>query len=58
MIISEKQIMQLITVAADYRSTLSAIMELNDSAFATHDNIGRILNKITSQQSEELKVVE
>lgn len=63
MIISEKQIMQLIQIAYIY---LNAIEDINkiDSRLLTQcgqhnkKNIAEILMKIANQQSEELKVIE
>ena len=61
MIISEKQIMQLIAVAKDYESTINTLI-MNDMASGSPKkhaaHIRQLLIDITNQQSEELKVIE
>jgi len=56
MIISEKQIMQLMDFVNDYALLLAV------SKSKTHanmfNNMRHLLNTITAQQSEELKVIE
>ncbi len=56
MIISERQIMQLINLCKDY----SVILSLSplDSAAIQYNRIRDLLDIIASQQSEELKVIE
>lgn len=56
MIISEKQIMQLINKCKDY-SVLLSLSNL-DSAKERYNSIRDILDSIAHQQSEELKVIE
>lgn len=61
MIISEKQIMQLIKIAEDYVYKI-AIMISNGTAYGEPEklmlNINQLLYDIREQQSEELKVIE
>ena len=54
MIISEKQIMQLI----EYSSCLLSRLVQNNEQEWFRNEIASTLNKITTQQSEELKVIE
>ena len=56
MIISEKQIMQLINKCKDY-SVLLSLSNL-DSARDQYNSIKDILDSIANQQSEQLKVIE
>lgn len=63
MIISEKQILELITIAQIHLKMLGEVMrdqitELSDSAKDNIDNVTYLLNEITEQQSKELKVFE
>ena len=53
MIISEKQILQLITIAEAYISTMHRVGEYKNSELAQD-----LLFQITNQQSKELKVIE
>ena len=60
MIISERQIMELITVACNFRELL-ILTFLNKElpeCITQHDDIGKLLYDIKNQQSEELKVIE
>ncbi len=59
MIISEKQIMELITIAQNFRELLLLTFANKKlPEFITqHDDIGRLLYDIKNQQSEELKVI-
>ena len=54
MIISEKQIMQLMTYTLGLLSRLSQ----EGSAIDTRNEIGSLIEQINDQQSEELKVIE
>lgn len=56
MIISEKQVMQLITLVCEYSERLRHMPY--DITKEYSDNIDRFLGKISKQQSEELKVIE
>ncbi len=56
MIISEKQIMQLIMIARTYAEELRAAGNEFEKFNAT--SITSILSQITLQQSDELKVIE
>ena len=56
MIISEKQIMQLINLCKDYGVLLS--MSSLECAAVQYDCIKNLLDKIANQQSDELKEVE
>ena len=60
MIISEKQIMELMTIAYNFREllVLTQVTEKVPEFVHQHDEIGRLLYTIKNQQSEELKVVE
>lgn len=63
MIISEKQIMQLMQIAHTYQSALKTLYKFDPtilSACGLHNRIeiANILMNIANQQSEELKVVE
>lgn len=63
MIISEKQILQLIQIAHIHLITIDTLSKidktlLTDCGHHNKDHIDRILMKIASQQSEELKVIE
>ncbi len=58
MIISERQIYQLMAIAAECRTIISPLTSTNESSKDLFDAIGRLLNNISSQQSEELKVIE
>ena len=53
MIISEKQIMQLITIAHCSKERLC-----DDGLYDLARNIAALLDTISQQQSEELKVIE
>ncbi len=55
MIISEKQIMQLIMIARGYTEEL---IKSDILGKCTAEKITQLLYQITNQQSEELKVVE
>jgi hypothetical protein len=56
MIISEKQIMQLITIARSLTELLNTSGDMMNQVRATQINY--FLDKINNQQSEELKVIE
>lgn len=56
MIISEKQIMQLIGLCKDYSVLLSHSNQ--SSAAIQYNRIRDLLDLIANQQSEELKVIE
>lgn len=61
MIISKKQIMQLITMAHMYRAELLQSKILNNLSSSGNKSLkdtADILEKISNQQSEELKVIE
>lgn len=59
MIISEKQIMELITIAQNFRELM--ILTFANGKLpeyvTQHDSIGRLLYDIKNQQSEELKEI-
>jgi hypothetical protein len=55
MIISEKQIMQLMDFVNDYALLLAS--SPNKTHAAMFNNIRGLLDKITNQQPEELKVI-
>jgi len=62
MIISEKQIMQLIQIAHIYLNSLDTLSQIDETLLTNcgHHNkkhIASILMKIADQQSEELKVI-
>lgn len=56
MIISEKQIHRLISIAESYFTTLIAKRIPGDDEYL--DSLAKFLDQITRQQSDELKVVE
>lgn len=56
MIISEKQIMQLITIVQTYSNNLSHSESMMNKM--TDQKIALLLCEINNQQSEELKVIE
>lgn len=61
MIISEKQIMQLIRVAEDYIEKIAIMISNNFAAGEPEKlmiSIHKLLYDIREQQSEELKVIE
>jgi hypothetical protein len=61
MIISEKQIMQLIALAFMYRTELIELRAkkmLNQHGEQTASDISAVLDQITNQQSEKLKEIE
>jgi hypothetical protein len=63
MIISEKQILTLITIAQLHLKFLGEVMrdqiiELSEPAKNNVSDITDLLNEITEQQSKELKVIE
>jgi hypothetical protein len=61
MIISERQIFDLINIATDYRNKLWIMIDkdiVEGDAQQLYDSLGNFLSKITNQQSEELKVIE
>ncbi len=53
MIISEKQIMQLINICRDFMVILSHSAQ--ESAANKYNHIASVIDEITHQQSEELK---
>jgi hypothetical protein len=57
MIISEKQIMQLMQIAREFQSILIMAPE-GERCKKQYDQIGSILTTIANQQSEELKKIE
>ncbi len=57
MIISEKQIMQLMTIGRDFMVILSLING-EDKYKTQYNDISSLLSIIANQQSEELKVIE
>lgn len=61
MIISEKQIMQLMHIAGEYRSILlarSTMTTFTAGGKQSMEDISRIIENIINQQSEELKEIE
>jgi len=61
MIISEKQIMQLIAFSHGYLDLISLIVQMKISMNAPDEirqEITNLLNQVIRQQSEELKVIE
>ena len=63
MIISEKQIMQLIQIAHIYLNALETLTKIDKILFTNcgqhnKENIAKILMQIANQQSEELKVID
>lgn len=61
MIISEKQIAQLIQFINEYRMTLirlNSLSQLTDNGKLELEQLCNLLGEITNQQSEELKVIE
>lgn len=63
MIINEKQILELITIAQLHLKMLGEvirdqIIELSEPAKNNVSDITDLLNEITEQQSKELKVIE
>jgi len=61
MIISEKQIMELIQLLNSYREVLHNLSysKILPKQYEVHLELsGNLLNKITQQQSEELKLIE
>lgn len=60
MIISEKQIMQLIALCHAYIDTLKTLSDINKISEASQVNLNvalNVLNTIYNQQSEELKEI-
>jgi hypothetical protein len=60
MIISEKQIMQLIYIATEFRRELlqhKAVGNLSATGQQSLDDTSAIIQQINTQQSEELKVI-
>lgn len=57
MIISEKQILELMTIACNFRELLVTMLvkEKVPGIIHQHAGIGRLLGAIQDQQSEELK---
>ncbi len=61
MIISEKQIMQLIAFSHSYLDLINLIVQIKinmDSPNEIREAITNLLNQIINQQPEELKVIE
>lgn len=61
MVISEKQIMQLVYIATEYRRELLSFKEkrlLSETGQVSLNDTSAILQQINDQQSEELKIVE
>lgn len=63
MIISEKQIMQLMQIAQVYQNALATLYKfdktiLTDCGLHNKIEVAKILMNIANQQSEELKVIE
>ena len=63
MIISEKQILQLMQIANAYLNTLGALYRfdknlLDDGGLNNKEAITELLQNIANQQSQELKVIE
>jgi hypothetical protein len=61
MIISEKQILLLLEIAADYKNKIELMVEkdlVEGDVSQVIYNIQNLLINIRSQQSEELKVIE
>lgn len=56
MIISDKQVMQLLNISKDFMSIL--VLSHEESAARKYNQIRDLFDEITFQQSEELKVVE
>lgn len=57
MIISEKQIMQLMDFVNDYALLLSHSKD-NKTHVNMFNNIRQLLDTVTAQQSEELRIIE
>lgn len=57
MIISEKQIMQLIKIAYDHLHIISLDIHDDDNARSCYSSLSSFLMDISSQQSNELKEI-